>query len=1170
MARKPSYDELEARVIALENEVQTLQKAEAVFRESEGIYRSTFEQAAVGIAQVAMDGRFHRVNQRFCDIVGYSKEDLSTKGFQDITHPDDLRESVRRVNQLIKSRGAVDSFQKRYVRKGGAVVWANTQISLLQDSKGNPLYILAVIEDITARKEAEKALVNSEARYRTLFETSADAIFLYDAEGDALRFIDCNSSALSIFQMQREDLIGKHPSDVSPSMQPDGLPSKQKADSKIRAALEGHQQFFEWRHRRADGSLFDAEVMLTRIEIEGRKYVQCIVRDISDRKQTQEQLISRLKYEKALALCSKILLSAGDEEESLNTALTELLNVAEAGRVYLYENIDDARLGLCYSALVEVVKSGVAPVIHTETGRLLPYKNRIDHFYKEFSEGRYICGLVSDLPRPESDILSEQDIQSILVLPIWLHGHWYGLIGFDDTESPREWSDDEIMLLRTAAEIIGAFLEHRRSKKDLFRSNERLKKEIADREKAEEALKVQKNYLEQLIDFAPEALVVMNTDDRVERINSEFTRLFGYTAEEAIGRPINDLIAPDDMKEEAERYSTLVGNGDLLNTETIRCNKKGERIHVSALGSHFRDETGPKGIYGIYRDISERKKSEENLRWESSVNAALAGLSRTMISSSDISAIAGVVLDHAKQITESPLGYVTYIHPQDGEKIGCVQTAEPEGHRRIDISIPSDKTVPEEGDRGPFFRVLDLNSEKPFFTNSPSELQEAFHLKNKEEYPDRILCTPVVLKDKLMGRIALADSPRAYDRRDLEAVQRLSDMYALALQRHWREVEQEKLAAQLRQANKMEAVGTLAGGLAHDFNNLLMGIQGNTSLMLLDLDPDHPYYEQLKYIEQYVQSGSNLTRQLLGFARGGKYEVRTSDLNELVAKSLKMFARAKKEINIYPEYEEKLLPVDVDPGQIEQVFINIYVNAWQAMPSGGAVYVRTENEVLTEQHTVPFELKPGRYVKVSITDTGPGMNELVRQRIFDPFFTTKEMGRGTGLGLASAYGIVKNHGGIINVYSEGGKGSTFTVYLPASEGEIIKEVRMEEKLVPGTETILLVDDEEMITNVGKMLLEKLGYAVFIARNGGEALRIYREKQKEIELVVLDMIMPNMNGGETFERLKEIDPGVKVLLSSGYSLDGQAKDILAKGCKGFIQKPFDIVKFSRKIREAIEQ
>ena len=404
-----------------------------------------------------------------------------------------------------------------------------------------------------------------------------------------------------------------------------------------------------------------------------------------------------------------------------------------------------------------------------------------------------------------------------------------------------------------------------------------------------------------------------------------------------------------------------------------------------------------------------------------------------------------------------------------------MQTTEQDGLWSIDGNCPSQEAVQGEDVRDRPFRLFDLDAGKPFFTNAPADLPETFRLENGEKYPDRILCVPVVLKDELMGRIALADSPRIYGQRDLDAVQRLSDMYALALQRHWREMEQEKMAAQLRQANKMEAVGTLAGGLAHDFNNLLMGIQGNTSLMLLELETNHPHYEQLKHIEQYVQSGSNLTKQLLGFARGGKYEVRTSNLNELVAKSLEMFARAKKEIDILHEYEEGLWPVDVDPGQIEQVFINIYVNAWQAMPSGGAVYVRTENAALTEQYTDLFDLKPGRYVKVSITDTGPGMDEQIRQRIFDPFFTTKEMGRGTGLGLASAYGIVKNHGGIINVYSERGKGSTFTVYLPAGEGEIIEEVRMEEMLVPGSETILLVDDEEMITNVGKMLLEKLGY-----------------------------------------------------------------------------------------------
>jgi signal transduction histidine kinase len=225
----------------------------------------------------------------------------------------------------------------------------------------------------------------------------------------------------------------------------------------------------------------------------------------------------------------------------------------------------------------------------------------------------------------------------------------------------------------------------------------------------------------------------------------------------------------------------------------------------------------------------------------------------------------------------------------------------------------------------------------------------------------------------------------------------------------------------------MESLGTLAGGIAHDFNNLLMGIQGRTSLMVMDKDYSHPDFEHLKGIEDYVKSAADLTRQLLGFARGGKYEVKPTDINEMIKKSSSMFGRTKKEIKIHEKYQKDVWTVEVDQGQIEQVLMNLYVNAWQAMPGGGELYIETENVTLNEDYVKPYQVEQGNYVKISITDTGVGMDEATRQRIFEPFFTTKEMGRGTGLGLASVYGIIKNHGGFINVYSEKGEGTTFNI-----------------------------------------------------------------------------------------------------------------------------------------------
>jgi len=637
-------------------------------------------------------------------------------------------------------------------------------------------------------------------------------------------------------------------------------------------------------------------------------------------------------------------------------------------------------------------------------------------------------------------------------------------------------------------------------------------KNITDRKQAEEALHKSERFLKTIFNSIQDGISVLDSKLNVVRVNQTMRNWYAHRLS-LEGKKCYEVY--HGRSKPCNNCPTLraLDTGKLEMNEVALIGEAGETGLLELFAFPMIDNSGTSiGVVEYVRNVSDRKRAEAALRESEEKFRALVEKSPLGIA---------LIADD---------GRYKYINPQFSTIFGYTIEDIPDGKAWFKTSYPN------------------------------------------EEYRQNVIKTWIDDLKQINGGQA---RPQIFTVTCKDGLQKKIHFRSVTMENHDQFVicedvtEKLTLEKQLLQAQKFEAIGTLAGGIAHDFNNLLMGIQGRASLMSVDLDPFHSHQEHIKSIEACIRSATDLTMQLLGFARGGKYEVKPININQLVLNSATMFSRTRKEIKIHTKIRQSPLVVEADRGQIEQVLLNIYVNAWQAMPDGGELYVETSSVMLDDNYCNPYEAKPGRYAKISVTDTGIGMNEDTRRQIFDPFFTTKEKSRGTGLGLASAYGIIKNHGGIITVYSERNHGTTFNIYLQISEKEVCQETATEGAVLKGSETILLVDDEDIIIDVGQAMLKKLGYGIVISKSGLAAIEKIKDSGSEIDLVIIDLIMPGMDGGKTFDRIREIQPQMPVLLSSGYAINRQATEILQRGCNGFIQKPFNIAELSQKIGNILE-
>ena len=786
---------------------------------------------------------------------------------------------------------------------------------------------------------------------------------------------------------------------------------------------------------------------------------------------------------------------------------------------------------------------------------------------------------------------------------------------------------------------------------------------------------IEKAYLEQIVENAPEAISIFDLDLRVIRINGEFTRLFGFDHRETSGKVIDTLVVPPDRSAETVWIADSVAQGNKLSLETRRRRKDGSLVDVLVSASPVMVDGRRVATYASYRDITEQKRAEE-------LNSALYAIAARAHSVENqqqffaaIHSIVGqlmyarnfyiALLDFDQQLLHFPY----FVDEQDGppasKRLGrgltehvirtgkpllatpavfeeLVQRGEAEliGAASLDwLGVPlmgsngcigalvvqsySENVRFGERDRD----ILKFVSQQIATAIEHKRYEEALR-RSEARYRSLILsaaygiyrCTlagkfldvnPALIS--MLGYVSVEEVLQLDPRRDVffnpRELERLAEEYRRngslnGVEVQWKAkdghvivvrlsgrpvsgaenleeleiiaediTDRRQLEEQFRQAQKMEAVGRLAGGVAHDFNNLLMVINGYTEVLLEELKSGSPMYQKVHSIQQASDRAATLTRQLLAFSRKQLLELKVVDVNTVIGDMERLLRPLIGEnITLATRLAPDAGRTRADAGQLEQVIMNLVVNAKDAMPDGGKITIQSSEITVRPNFREHRFIQPGRYVVISVVDTGLGMDKETQSRIFEPFFTTKEKGKGTGLGLSTVYGIVKQSGGYVFAQSEVGTGTTFYIYLPRVEEapEAISPAKTQESEKGGCETILLVEDEDSVRELVRETLAARGYHVLEAENGEDGLRVAERHLEEIDILITDVVMPGIGGRELAKRLLRIRPKLAVLYLSGYTED----TILHQGAldpgTAFLQKPFTLQSLARKVREVLHQ
>lgn len=692
-----------------------------------------------------------------------------------------------------------------------------------------------------------------------------------------------------------------------------------------------------------------------------------------------------------------------------------------------------------------------------------------------------------------------------------------------------------------------------------------MERDTAEHRRVATNLRLSEMRYRRLFESAKDGILILDADtEKIMDVNPFLANLLGFTHEHFINKKLWEIGVFGDIDSSKAASNELQEKGYIRYEDLPLKTKDGRQIAVEFVSNVYLVDSA-RIIQCNIRDITERKKAEESVKLHATRLQTLLDLH--LLSYAQKDQVLDFAIKACLSITQSEYSFIGTMN--DNETVMTLQRWS--GNVMAESGSPAEHIEYPISDMGLWGECVRLR--KPVicneYENPPPDKHEFLNVLGKIH---RIAAVPVFDGNHIVAVAAVANNLCDYNAEDANALSLLLQQMWEILSLRQRERELKLLEKQYRQAQKMEAIGQLAGGLAHDFNNILQAVLGYSSILLTLFQKRSVPYEYVEQIMQGAERASTLTRQLLAFSRRQILKMEELDLNDIVHGMSKMIHRLiGEDIEITVEEGTQCI-IHADRGGMEQVLLNLCLNARDAMPDGGTLTIKTENVVLDKEYCdMHVRASPGRYATLSIIDIGCGMDSATQEHIFEPFYSTKVVGKGTGLGLATVYGIVRQHHGLVQVHSQLGRGTTFSVYLPASDHAVQTTVgsTMLEHAGGGVETILVAEDEKSLRKLLSRILEGVGYTVLLAENGKDALDVFERHRSEIDLCLLDVVMPKMGGKAVYDILHTQYPHLRFLFSSGYSTDAIHTNFVLEEDIELIQKPYVPEALLRKVRHILD-